>query len=154
VVEVAFDSGTVICLVYVIAPTTTNALWLLLAPSQFVRLDSAVDFQWQLLILGLSRLSWDIIRDCNLDIQLLDSSAGVFGITTLGGHFTVLRVQLLLLLHVHLPMSAFPIGECISQHFVPALQVQQLAVGVVAILVLSSPPLKIVSPRKTHLRQL
>ena len=74
---------------------------------------------------GSPRLSRDLIRDCNMGMRLLDSSVGAFTITSLGALFAVLGVQLLLLLlHVHLPLLAFSIGECISQCFVPALPVR------------------------------
>jgi len=73
---------------------------------------------------GSPRLSRDVIRDCDLPMRLLDSSVGAFAITSLGAFFAFLGVQLLLLLHVHLPLSAFHVGECISQCFVPALPVQ------------------------------
>jgi len=73
---------------------------------------------------GSPRLSLDLIRDCNMGMRLLDSSVGVFAITSLGALFAVLGVQLLLLLHVHLALLASSIGECISQCFVPALPVR------------------------------
>ena len=57
---------------------------------------------------GSPRLSRDLIRDCNLHMRLLDSSVGVFAITSLG----------------HMPLPAFSIGECILQCFVPALPVR------------------------------
>ena len=60
--------------------------------------------------LGSPRLSRDLIRDCNLDMRL-DSTVGVFAITSLRALFAVLGVQLLLLVHVHLPLPAFSIGE-------------------------------------------
>jgi len=72
---------------------------------------------------GSPRLSRDLIRVCNLCIRLLDSSVGAFATTSLRALFAVLGVQLLLLLHVHLPLPAFSIGECVSRCFVPALPV-------------------------------
>jgi len=41
---------------------------------------------------GSPRLSWDLIRDCHLDMSLLDSSVGAFAITSLRALFPVLRV--------------------------------------------------------------
>ena len=59
---------------------------------------------------GSPGLSRDLIWDCNLDMRL-DSTVGVFAITSLRALFAVLGVQLLLLVHVHLPLPAFSIGE-------------------------------------------
>ena len=73
---------------------------------------------------GSPRLSRDLIRDCNLGMWLIDSSVGAFAITSLGALFAVLGVQLLLLLHVHLPLLPFSMGKCVSQCFVPALPVR------------------------------
>jgi len=39
--------------------------------------------------LGSPRLSRDLIRDCNSCMRLLDSSVGVFAITSLGAHLAV-----------------------------------------------------------------
>jgi hypothetical protein len=50
---------------------------------------------------GSPRLSRDLIWVCNLCMQILDASGGAFAITSLRVLFTVLGVQLLLLLHVH-----------------------------------------------------
>ena len=36
--------------------------------------------------LGSPRLSRDLVRDCNLDMRLIDSSEGVFAITSLCAH--------------------------------------------------------------------
>jgi hypothetical protein len=58
-VRVVFDSVTVIPLLYVEAPPTTNPLRLLRVPYRLFRLDSKVDFQQQLCISRLSRLSRD-----------------------------------------------------------------------------------------------
>ena len=41
---------------------------------------------------GSPRLSRDLIRDCDLDMWLLDSSVGVFTITSLRPLFAVLGV--------------------------------------------------------------
>jgi len=38
---------------------------------------------------GSPRLSGDLIRGCNLDMRLLDSSVGVFAITSPGALFAV-----------------------------------------------------------------
>jgi hypothetical protein len=61
--------------------------------------------------LGSPRLRQDLIRDCDVRIQLLDVSVGAFAITSLGALFAVLGVQLLFLLHVHLPLVAFSTGK-------------------------------------------
>jgi hypothetical protein len=58
---------------------------------------------------GSLRLSRDLIRDCDLSMRLLDSSVGVFAITSLG-KFS--------------PLLAFSIGEWISWCVVSALPVQ------------------------------
>jgi len=73
---------------------------------------------------GSPRLSRDLIRVRNLCMRLLDSSVGVFAITSLRARFAILGVQLLLLLHVDLPLLDFSIGECVSRFFVPALPVR------------------------------
>jgi hypothetical protein len=57
-------------------------------------------------------------------MRLPDSSVGAFAINSLGALFAVLGVQLLLLLHVRLPLLAFSIGEWVSWCFVPAHLVQ------------------------------
>lgn len=76
----------------------------------------------------------------------------MFTITHRGACFAAVGVQLLLLLHVCLTLPAFPIRECISQCFVPALHVWHLfVVEVVAIPVLSAPAWKIVALPKTNL---
>lgn len=41
---------------------------------------------------GLARLSWDLIQDCTMDMQLLDSFVGVFVLTSLGALFIVASV--------------------------------------------------------------
>ena len=41
---------------------------------------------------GSPGLSRDLIRDCNLDMWLLDSSAGVFAITSLGALFAIVSL--------------------------------------------------------------
>ena len=69
----------------------------------------------------LSRLSLDLIWDCNLDMWLLDSYVEVLAITSLHALFAILAVQLLLLLSVHLPLVAFSISECVPQYIVPKL---------------------------------
>jgi hypothetical protein len=79
--------GTVIPLLNVVAPPTTDLIRLLQVPYRSIRLDSEVDFQLQLGILGLLRLSQDLIQDCNLTMRLLDPSVGVFAITSLGAPF-------------------------------------------------------------------
>jgi len=68
-------------------------------------------------------LSWDLIRDCNLDMRL-DSIVGVFAITSLRALFAVLGVQLFPLLQVHMPLPAFSFVECVSWCFVPSLPVR------------------------------
>jgi hypothetical protein len=73
---------------------------------------------------GSPRLCRDLIRDCDLCMRLLDSSVGAFAITSLRALFPVLGVQLLLILHVHLPLPASSIDECISWCFVRALPVR------------------------------
>ena len=65
---------------------------------------------------GSPRLSRNLIRVCNCCMRLLDSSVGAFAITSLCALFAVLGVQLLLLLHVNLPLLAYAIGESISVH--------------------------------------
>jgi len=66
-VEVVFDSGTVIPLLYIVAPPRTNP--------------------WQLCISELPRLSWNFIRVCNLGMWLLDSFVSEFAITSLRALF-------------------------------------------------------------------
>jgi hypothetical protein len=73
---------------------------------------------------GSPGLIRDLIWVCNLCMRLLDSSVGAFAITSLRALFAVLGVQLLVLLHVHLPLPTFSIGECVSRCFVPALPVR------------------------------
>ena len=103
---------------------------------------------------GSPRLSRDLIRVCNLCMRLLDSSVGAFATTSLRALFAVLRVQLLLLLHVHLPLLAFSIGECVSV-------LRSCTSGTVIVRSrnccdsgLSSPPLKIVAPSRINLVRL
>jgi hypothetical protein len=43
--------------------------------------------------LGSPRLSRDLIRDCDLRMHLLDSSVGVFAITSLGELFAVASLR-------------------------------------------------------------
>jgi len=88
---------------------------------------------------GLPRMSWDHIQDCSLNLQLLDSSVGVFAITSVGALFAILGVQLLLLPHVHFLLLALCIGERVSWCFIPALPVWYVVVGVGAILPIPSP---------------
>ena len=90
-VGVDFDSGTVIPLLYVVAPPTTNPLRLLRVPYGLARIDSEVDLPVAAVYRGIvetesesPRLSRDLIRDCNLDVWLLDSSEGAFAIKSLG----------------------------------------------------------------------
>jgi hypothetical protein len=92
-VGVVFDSGTVIPLLYVVAPPTTNPLRLLQVPYRLDRLDSEVDLPVSAVCLGIvetesgsPRLSWDLIRVCNLCMWLLYSSVGAFAITSLCAH--------------------------------------------------------------------
>lgn len=80
-------------------------------------------FWYQLCISQMPRLSQNLIANCNCRMQLLDSSVGVFAIASLYALFAVLSVRLLLLLHLHLPLPAFSIGECDSQCIVPPLPV-------------------------------
>jgi hypothetical protein len=63
---------------------------------------------------GSPRLCQVFIRDFNLRMRLLDSTVGAFAITSMRALFAVLGVQLLLFHHVHLPLLAFGIGECVS----------------------------------------
>ena len=74
--------------------------------------------------LGSPRLSRDLIRVFNLCMQCLDSSVGAFAITSLRALFAVLGVHVFHLVHVHLPLPAFSIGECVSWCVVPALPVR------------------------------
>ena len=106
---------------YVVAPPTTHLIRLLRVPYPLVRLYSEVDFPVAAEYLGIvetesgsPRLSRDLIRDCNLGMRLLDSTVGACAITSMRALFAVLGVQLLLLLHVHLTLLVFPIGECVS----------------------------------------
>jgi len=99
-VGVDFDSGTVIPLLHVVAPPTTHLIRLLQVSCRLVRSDSEVDFPVAAVYLGivetesgLPRLSRDLIRDCNLGMQLLDSSVGAFTITSLRALFAVFGVQ-------------------------------------------------------------
>jgi hypothetical protein len=125
----------VIPLLYVVAPPTNN-------PSQPC-------------IAELPRLSRDLIWVCNFCMRLVDSSVGAFAITSLRALFAILGVHLLLLLHVHLPLPAFSIGESVSWCIIPAFPVRKLlAVRVVAIPALSSPSLKIVAQLTTYLIRL
>ena len=92
-VGVVCDSSSVIPLLYVVAPLKANPFRLLRVPYRLVRLYSEVDLPVAALYLGIvetesgsPRLSQDLIRDCNFDMQFLDLYVGVFAITSLGAH--------------------------------------------------------------------
>ena len=161
-VRVGFDYGTVVLLLNVVALPTTNPLQLLRVPYRLVRIDSKVDFPVAAVYLGmveieleLPRLIWDLGWGCNLGMRILDSSLGAFAITSLHALFACLRVELLILLYVHLPLLFSSIGQYVSPCFMPALLVRSLfAVWIVAHPAQSSPCLKIVAPLTTYLKQL
>jgi len=93
VVGVVYDSGTVIPLLYVVAPLKANPFRLLRVPYRLVRLYSEVDLPVAAVYLGIvetesgsPRLNQDLIRDCSFNMRFLDSYVGVFAITSLGAH--------------------------------------------------------------------
>jgi hypothetical protein len=43
-------------------------------------------------VMGSPRLNRDLIKDCDLDMRLLDSSVGAFAITSLHALFAILGV--------------------------------------------------------------